>query len=67
MAAIKPSYSEVEELVSQQIQAFKNVAPMDDRDIFEYHLRYFRIIRLYREIDRIGWERARCLHMRSKT
>jgi hypothetical protein len=55
MAAIKPSHHhELEELVSQQIQVFKNVATMDARDIFEYHLRHFRIMTLYREVDRIS-------------
>jgi hypothetical protein len=55
MTAIKPSQkSEVEELVSHQIQLFKNVATMDDRDIFEYHLRHFRIMALYWEMDRIA-------------
>ena len=54
MPMIKPSQSEVEEPVSKQIQVFKNVVPMDDRDIFEYHLRYFRIMALYREMDRIA-------------
>ena len=55
MTAINPSHNrELEELVSQPVQAFKNFAEMDDRDIFEYHLRYFRIMALYREMDRIG-------------
>ena len=40
MTASNPSHQrEMEELVSQQIQAFKNCATMDDRDLFEYHLR----------------------------
>ena len=55
MTAIDPSHKhELEELVSQQIQAFQHVATMDDRDIFEYHLRHFRIMALYRENDRIA-------------
>jgi hypothetical protein len=61
----------MEELVSQQIQAFKNCATMDDRDLFEYHLRHYRIMALYREMDRIaramqrahGWL-ASCLSAR---
>src|SRR5262249_21492859 len=55
MSAINTNHKhELEELVSQQIHVLKNVAPMDDRDIFEYHLRHFRIMALYREIDRIA-------------
>lgn len=53
MAAIKPS-REMEELLSQQIQTFKSGAKMNDREIFEYHLRHFRIMALYREIDRMA-------------
>jgi len=45
---------ELEELVSQQIQAFKDGETMEDRDIFEYHLRHFRIMAIYREVDRIA-------------
>jgi hypothetical protein len=55
MAAINPRQKrEVQELASHQIQAFKNVATMDDRDTFEYHLRHFRIMALHREMDRIA-------------
>jgi len=53
MAAINPK-REAEELISQQIQAFKNAATMEDGDILEYHLRHFRIMVLYREMDRIA-------------
>jgi len=54
MAAINPSHKrELDELVSQQIQAFKNDGTMDDSDVFEYRLRHSRIMALYREMDRI--------------
>jgi len=59
MTASNPSHKrEVEELVSQQIQGFKNGATMDDPDLVEYHLRHFRIMALYLEIDRL----ARTMH-----
>ena len=45
---------EVEELVLEQIRAFKQPRDLDDHDIFEYHLRHYQIMTLYREMDRTG-------------
>ena len=44
--------NEVEELVLEQIRAFKEVRTLDDRDILEYHLRYYQIMALFRQLDR---------------
>jgi len=53
MTGIDPNdMCELEQLVSQQIQAFKDGETMDDHDIFEYHLRHFRIMAIYREMNR---------------
>ena len=46
--------SEVEELVLEQIQVFKQSAPMDDPDIFEYRLRHNWIKVLYGQLDRLA-------------
>jgi hypothetical protein len=55
MAATSPSLkSEVEELVLEQIRAFKQSAAMYDLDIFEYHLRYYQIMVLYGQLDRLA-------------
>jgi hypothetical protein len=50
---------EVSDLVLEQILAFKQPSALDDPQLLEYHLRYLRILTLYRELDRVGWERAR--------
>ena len=44
--------SEVEKLIADQIRAFKETANMDERDLFEYHLRHLQIMTLCRELDR---------------
>ena len=44
---------EVEELVLEQIRAFKQSRNMDEGDIFEFHLRHYQIMALYREMDRV--------------
>jgi len=43
---------EVEQLVLEQIYAFKQTAAMNDRDIFEYHLRHYKIMTIYSQPDR---------------
>lgn len=45
---------EVNDLVLEQIFAFKQAANLDDRQLLEYHLRHLRILTLYRELDRVG-------------
>jgi hypothetical protein len=45
---------ELEQLVLDQIQTFSQSAKMTDAAILEYHLRYYRIVTLYRETDRIA-------------
>jgi hypothetical protein len=49
---------EVNDLVLEQVYAFKEPTDIDDRHLLEYHLRHLRIMTLYRELDRIGWERV---------
>ena len=43
---------ELEELVQQQIQAFKARKLLSERDILEFHLRHYRIRTLFEEMDR---------------
>jgi hypothetical protein len=43
---------ELERLVLEQIHRFKQPEQMSDADIFEHHLRHYRIFALYRELDR---------------
>ena len=43
---------ELEALVLEQIHALKQEAKLDERDIFEYHLRYYQIMVLYGQLDR---------------
>ena len=42
---------EVEQLVLEQIYAFKQTAAMNDHDIFEYHLRHYKIMTIYDQLD----------------
>ena len=49
---------EVADLVLEQIFAFKAPIELNDRELLEYHLRHLRILTLYHELDRVGWERA---------
>jgi hypothetical protein len=44
---------ELNALVREQIQLFKQPAILSDTEILEYHLRYLQIMVLYRELDRI--------------
>lgn len=51
------SYSlkrELEELVLEQIHTMKQQATMTERDIFEYHLRHYRIMVIYWQLDRLS-------------
>ena len=43
---------EVEELVREQICALKQDSLMNNRDIFEFHLRHYQIMMFYRWLDR---------------
>ncbi len=53
MAATSPSLQrELEALVLEQIHALKQQARLNERDIFEYHLRHYQIMMLYRQLDR---------------
>ena len=49
---------EVNDLVLEQIFTFKQSVEPDDRQLLEYHLRHLLIVSLYRQLDRVGWERA---------
>lgn len=42
---------ELDQLVLQQVQAFKQSTIMNDQDILELHLRFYRIRMLLREMD----------------
>jgi hypothetical protein len=44
---------ELEQLVLEQVRTFKLSAKMNDSEMLEYHLRYYRIMMLYHEMDRI--------------
>lgn len=53
MAATSHSLKrELEALVLEQIHALKQSATLNERDIFEYHLRHYQIIVLYRQLER---------------
>ena len=55
MAATSPSLKrELEELVLEQIHTLKQQAKMTDRDILEYHLRHYRIMVIYWQLDRLS-------------
>ena len=43
---------ELEALVLEQIHALKQEATLNERDIFEYHLRHYQIMALYGQLDR---------------
>jgi len=43
---------ELDQLVCEQIEAFKESRSMDDRDLLEFHLRSCRIRAILRELDR---------------
>lgn len=43
---------ELEALVLEQIHAQKQEAMLNERDIFEYHLRHYQIMVLYGLLDR---------------
>ena len=49
---------EVNDLVLEQIFTFKQSVEPDDRQLLEYHLRHLLIVSLYRQLDRVGGERA---------
>jgi hypothetical protein len=49
---------EINELVLEQIFTLKQSVELDDRQLLEYHLRHLLILSLYRQLDRVGWERA---------
>ncbi|HWX92073.1 MAG TPA: hypothetical protein VNY29_05525 [Terriglobales bacterium] len=49
---------EVNDLVLEQIFAFKEPTGLKDNRLLEYHLRHLRIMNLYHELDRLGWERV---------
>jgi hypothetical protein len=52
MAATSPSLQrELEALVLEQIHALKQRARLNERDIFEYHLRHYKIMMLYRQLE----------------
>lgn len=60
MPGVNPQLKrELDELVQQQIQAFKESKVMSDRDILEFYLRSYRIRTLFEEMD--GQVRARIL------
>jgi hypothetical protein len=44
---------ELEQLVLEQVRTFKLSANMNDSEMLEYHLRHYRIMMLYHEMDRI--------------
>jgi hypothetical protein len=50
---------EMDDLVLEQVIVFKEATDLRDRQLLEYHLRHFRIMTLYRELDKIGWEHER--------
>ena len=50
---------ELERLVLEQIHRFKQPEKMSNADIFEHHLRHYRIFALYRQLDRTKSENAR--------
>lgn len=53
MAATSPSpMREVEQLIADQVRLFKQSVRLEGRDLLEYHLRHYRIMTLYREMDR---------------
>jgi hypothetical protein len=49
--------SEVNDLVLEQIFALKEPTDLKNRQLLEYHLRHVRIMALFRELDRVGWDR----------
>jgi hypothetical protein len=49
---------EVNDLVLEHIFTFKQSVELDDRQLLEYHLRHLLILSLYRQLDRVGWERS---------
>jgi hypothetical protein len=51
MATSPTLRQEVEELVLEQIRAFKRPADMNDYDLFECHLRHYVIMTLYHKLD----------------
>ena len=51
MATTSYLKNEVEQLVLEQIYAFKQTAAMNDNDIFEYHLRHYKIMTIYIQLD----------------
>jgi hypothetical protein len=51
MATSPTLRQEVEDLVLEQIHAFKRPADMNDHDLFEYHLRHYLIMTLYQKLD----------------
>jgi hypothetical protein len=42
---------EVEDLILEQIYVLKQAAAMTDRDIFDFHLRHYEIVMLFRRMD----------------
>jgi len=53
MTAASPSLRhELNDLVREQIHAFKQHTGLTDTQIFEYHLRHVQIMTLYQELDR---------------
>jgi len=44
---------EVDELVDEQIEIFKT-QKLDGRELFQYHLRHYRIMELYLRIDSLA-------------
>jgi len=55
MMATSPSLKrEVNDLVLEQIHAFKQPADITDSQLLEYHLRHLQIMTLYRQPDRVA-------------
>ena len=53
--ATSPSLKrEVNDLVLEQIHAFKQPADITDSQLLEYHLRHLQIMTLYRQLDRVA-------------
>jgi len=45
---------EVEEVIIEQIEVFRQLGKLNGGELFEYHLRHFKIMELYLKIDRVA-------------
>ncbi len=55
MTATSPGLKrEVNDLVLEQIRAFKRSSTITDSELLEYHLRHLQIMILYRRLDQVA-------------